>query len=91
MGELGLAVDMISLCSASGELSPLRLRVEDQERGTLRLDIDRVISRKPVEAVGAEGILFVCWAKMQDSRHMIELRYMLRSQTWRLVRFRENA
>ena len=41
-------VDVISVCSASGDIRPLRLRVEDEEQGLIRVNIDEVISVKEV-------------------------------------------
>lgn len=47
-------VDVISVCSASGDIRPLRLRVEDEEQGLIRVNIDEVISVKEVPYVGVE-------------------------------------
>ena len=33
-------VDVISMCSASGEIRPLRLRMEDEQHQLLRIDIE---------------------------------------------------
>ena len=38
-------VDVISICSADGQIRPLRLRMEDEDRKLLRVDIDEVIRR----------------------------------------------
>ena len=53
-------VDVISVCSASGEIRPLRLRVEDEEQGLIRVNIDEVISMKEVPYVGVEARIFLC-------------------------------
>ena len=47
-------VDVISMCSAGGEIRPLRLRWE-QTHQLLRVDIDEVISVKNVQYVGIEA------------------------------------
>ena len=44
-------VDVISVCSASGDIRPLRLRMEDGEHQLLRIDIDEVISSKELKDV----------------------------------------
>ena len=56
------AVDVISMFSADGEIRPLRLRMEDEEHQLLRIDIDEIISMKPIEYVGIEAQLFLCKA-----------------------------
>ena len=38
-------VDVISMCSAGGEIRPLRFRMEDEDHQLLRVDIDEVIKR----------------------------------------------
>ena len=53
-------VDVISVCSASGDIRPLRLRVEDEEQGLIRVNIDEVISVKEVPYVGVEARIFLC-------------------------------
>ena len=80
------AVDVIALCTASGELSPLRLRLEDREQGTLRFVIDRVISKSRIDCIGAEGTMFRCRATMGGRQWTVELRYCRRSQMWLLTR-----
>ena len=37
-------VDVISMCSADGEIRPLRLRMEDEEHQLLRIDIDEIVA-----------------------------------------------
>ena len=53
-------VDVISVCSASGDIRPLRLRVEDEEQGLIRVNIDEVISVKEAPYVGVEARIFLC-------------------------------
>ena len=63
-------VDVISMCSAGGEIRPLRLRWE-QTHQLLRVDIDEVISVKNVQYVGIEAKIFLCRATVQGkSRYL---------------------
>lgn len=80
-----LPVDVISVCSASGEIRPLRLRVEDEEHFMQRIDIDEVISRKTIPYVGAEAELFLCKASIHGRLHLLQLRYCIRSHCWHIV------
>ena len=45
-------VDVISVCSANGDIQPLRLRMEDEEHQLLRIDILEIISMKPLQFLG---------------------------------------
>ena len=44
MGEGIHPVDVISMCSANGDILPLRLRMEDENHQLLRIDIQEVVS-----------------------------------------------
>ena len=52
-------VDVISVCSANGDIRPLRLRMEDEAHQLLRVDIDEVISSRKIQYVGIEAHIFL--------------------------------
>ena len=79
-------VDVISVCTASGELRPLRLRLEDENHQLLRIDIDEVVSMKPVQFVGIEAQIFLCRATVAGKKWLFELKYTIRTHTWCFVR-----
>lgn len=79
-------VDVISVCSASGEIRPLRLRMEDEAHGLLRVDIDEVINTRQVHYVGIEATIFLCRATVGNERWIFELKYTIRTHTWCLMR-----
>lgn len=75
-------VDVISVCSAAGDIRPLRLRLEDEAHRLLRVDIDEVISVKKVEYVGIEAMIFLCRAVIRGKESLFELRYTIRTHSW---------
>lgn len=79
-------VDVIAICSANGDIRPLRFRMEDEEHRLLRVDIDEVISEKPVQYVGIEAKIFLCRATVQGKKRLFELKYTIRSHSWCLHR-----
>ena len=79
-------VDVISICSAGGEIRPLRIRLEDEEHQLLRIDIDEVISVKSIQYVGIEAQIFLCRATVQGMRMLFELKYTIRTHSWCLLR-----
>ena len=79
-------VDVISMCSANGDIRPLRLRMEDEDHQLLRIDIDEVISSKQVQYVGIEAHVFLCRAKVKGKQWLFELKYTIRSHVWSLFR-----
>jgi len=79
-------VDVISLCSAAGELRPLRIRLEDENRQLLRINIDEILDVKEIQHVGAEASIFRCRARVWDRTWTFELKYSLRTHTWWMLR-----
>ena len=79
-------VDVISMCSASGEIRPLRLRMEDECHQLLRVDIEEIISCKEVQYVGIEAKVFLCRATVREKKWLFELKYTIRSHMWSFLR-----
>jgi len=79
-------VDVISMCSANGDIRPLRIRMEDDDHQLMRVDIDEVVSSRQVQYVGIEAHIFLCRATVNDKRWLFELRYTIRTHTWCFLR-----
>ena len=79
-------VDVISVCSANGDIKPLRLRMEDEEHQLLRVDIHEIISVKPIQFVGIEAQVFLCKSIVQGKEWLFELKYTIRTHTWCILR-----
>ena len=75
-------VDVISVCSVDGKIRPLRLRMEDEEHQLLRVDIDEIISMKPIQYVGIEAQIFLCKAVVKGKEWLFELKYTIRTHSW---------
>lgn len=79
-------VDVISVCSAGGEIRPLRLRMETEDHTLLRVDIEEVVSVKPIQFVGIEAQIFLCRATVLGKRWLFELKYTIRTHHWCFLR-----
>jgi len=75
-------VDVISVCSANGDIRPLRLRMEDEQHQLLRVDIDEIISVRPIQFVGIEAQIFLCKARVAGKQWLFELKYTIRTHSW---------
>ena len=84
--HINTPVDVISMCSANGDIRPLRLRMESEGHQLLRVDIDEIVSSKPIQYVGIEAIVFLCRATVEAKQWLFELKYTIRTQSWCLVR-----
>lgn len=79
-------VDVISMCSAGGDIRPLRMRLEDDDHQLLRIDIDEIVSVKYIQYVGIEAQVFLCRATVRGKRLLFELKYTIRTHSWCLTR-----
>ena len=79
-------VDVISICSADGQIRPLRFRMEDEEHQLLRVDIDEIINCRQIQYVGIEAQIFLCKAIVKGKPWLFELKYTIRSHCWCLLR-----
>ena len=79
-------VDVISVCSAGGEIRPLRMRLEGEGHQLLKINIDEVVSVKYIQYVGIEAQVFLCRATVRGQRLLFELKYTIRTHSWCLTR-----
>lgn len=86
MEQRNCPVDVISVCSAGGEIRPLRLRMEDESHQLMRVDISQIVSVKQVQYVGIEAYIFLCRAEVGGSAWLFELKYTVRTHSWCLIR-----
>lgn len=79
-------VDVISVCSADGQIRPLRFRMEDESHQLLRIDIDEIINCRHIQYVGIEAQIFLCRATVNGKQRLFELKYTIRTHCWCLLR-----
>ena len=84
--HINMPVDVISMCSANGDIRPLRLRMESEDHQLMRVDIDEIVSSKPIQYVGIEAIVFLCRAMVEQKEWLFELKYTIRTHSWCLLR-----
>lgn len=82
MERMNCPVDMIFLCTSSGEIRPLRFRAPDWEGQPVRVDIEEILDEKQINYTGIEARIFVCRSKQGT----FELKYTIRSHNWKLLR-----
>ena len=79
------AVDVISVCNAEGEILPLRLQMVDESKQLLRIRIQQAKLLEKIRHVGAEAVVFQCWAKLHDRELQFRLKYSYRCHRWYLL------
>ena len=82
----GSPVDVISVCSAAGEITPLRIQIIDEERQMMRFNIEQILRVDDIDHVGVEAKLFHCKATVWGKKWTFDLKYYIRSHSWRVQR-----
>ena len=85
MEQTLLPVDVISVCSADGEIRPLRLRFENQDREKIRVDVEEVVRIQEFTYTGVEAHIFLCRGRAEGRELLFELKYAFRSHSWCLL------
>ena len=86
MAQGSCPVDVISVCSADGQIRPLRLRLEDESRQILRIYIEEILGVREISHVGAEAQVYTCRARVWETVWTFELKYSIRTHCWSLQR-----
>ena len=79
-------VDVISVCRAYGEITPLRLQLCTSDQMKFRVDIREILNVRHIPYVNVEASVFLCRAKADGHEMTIELQYTFRTHTWCLLR-----
>ena len=83
---VGRPVDVISVCRADGSIEPLRIQVEDGEKGMVRVNIEEIVGKREIPHAGVEARVFLCRGSMSSRDCMFELKYTFRSHCWSVLR-----
>ena len=81
MEERAQPVDVICVCTAEGEIRPLRFRLTDGGQA-LRVDIDQILQVNRDVHFGSESITFQCGAVLFRQRLSFSLKYCVRAGKW---------
>ena len=83
--EQNQAVDVISVCNTEGEILPLRLQMVDESKQLLRIHIQQAKVIQRIQHVGAEAVVFQCWAQLRERQMQFRLKYAYRSHRWYIL------
>ncbi len=78
-------VDVISVCHADGSIRPLRLRLEQEDKALVRIDIEEILGTKEIPYTGVEAIIFHCRGRCGEYASTFRLKYLFRKHSWHLI------
>lgn len=90
MGDLrpvNIPVQMMAVTDRDGKVTPLWFRFEAEDHHIEKVAIERTISRDESMYVGVREKRFVCSVVIGEERHLLELRYHIENQKWRIFQF----
>lgn len=79
-------VEMLAVCGTDGKLTPLRFRVEDENRMLQTISITQILCARPIRYAGIDAIQYLCKASLPGRERMLELRYSVATHRWSLFR-----
>ena len=90
MGELlpvNIPIQMLAVTDRDGKLTPIWFRFETGEHRIEKVSIEKTISRDESYSVGVREKRFICSTVIAGERRLLELRYHVENQKWRIFQF----
>lgn len=87
LSPVSIPIQMISGTDTTGKITPIRFRFQTAEDIIENIDIQKVISRDEKNYVGIREKQFLCMVQINDVQRIVEIRYNVESQKWKLFQF----
>ncbi len=82
MNLKNIPVEIISKFNTLGEITPLRLRLENEEHCLITAQITNILYIKDNNYSGINTIDYGCHLKIEDREYLVQLRYFVSSHKW---------
>lgn len=80
--KVNIPVQLVSVFSTLGDITPRWFRYEEEDLGIVRVDIGEIIAVKEINFVGIKMLQYICKARINQQDRMFELRYEINSHRW---------
>ncbi len=90
LGELcpvNIPVQMMAVTDRDGKVTPLWFRFETEDHAVEKVVIEKTISRDECGYMGIREKRFICSAVIDGIRKIMEIRYHVDNQRWRIFQF----
>lgn len=84
---VNVPVQMICGMDTTGSITPIRFRFQTAEDTIETVTVEQVISRDEKNYVGIREKQFICAAQIGGVRRILEMRYHVAGQKWRIFQF----
>lgn len=82
-----IPIQMMSITDRDGRLTPIWFKFETEDHFIEKIMIEKTISRDESNKVGIREKRFICSAIFGEQRRLLEIRYRIESQQWRIFQF----
>lgn len=79
-------VEMISVCGADGRITPIRFRMEGEDREMHVVPISQIMYCNPIQYAGIDALQYLCKGRVREEERLFELRYTLKTHCWSIFR-----
>lgn len=80
-------VQMINVVDTTGDITPLKFRIEGDDRSLITVNILKTLSRQDCNFVGQQYVKYVCSAEIEGRQVIFEMKYLVLTHKWVLSRF----
>ncbi len=87
LSPVNIPIQMICGMDTTGSITPIRFRFQTAEDAIETIRIEKVVSRDEKNYVGIREIRFICMALISNIQRIMEIRYSVESQKWRIFQF----
>ena len=84
---VNIPIQMISVCSTAGDLTPMRFRFETPEHQLETVHVESVHAHKLTTYNGIREIQYVCSAYVDNLLKLFVLKYNIDSHKWIMFKF----
>lgn len=84
---LNIPVQMVAATDRNGKITPMWFRYETPEHTIETVKIWKTECRDEVGYVGIREKRYICTVRMNEIYHVLDIRYHIEKQTWRVFQF----
>lgn len=75
-------IQMFSVTSTLGEITPLRFRYENTEHEIITVNVDEIHTKKEMTIGKGGSLIFTCASSLDDFRMLYQVRYEIGAHKW---------
>jgi len=79
-------IEVISMTDTKGNITPLRMRIEQEDESVQVIKIDKIIDRAHEKHAGNNNLVFTCRSLIDDTEKVFEIKYEIATCKWVLFK-----